>query len=87
MTYTESLSYLKALNPLGIRFGLEQIKSLLERLGNPQDACPAVIIAGTNGKCSVAVMTASMLSAAGFRTGLYTSPDLVDFREIGRAHV
>jgi len=81
MTYTESLSYLKALNPLGIRLGLEQIKSLLERLGNPQDACPAVIIAGTNGKGSVAVMTASMLSAAGFRTGLYTSPDLVDFRE------
>ncbi|MBW6484734.1 MAG: bifunctional folylpolyglutamate synthase/dihydrofolate synthase [Syntrophobacterales bacterium] len=81
MTYTESLSYLKALNPMGIRLGLEQIKALLERLGNPQDACPAVIIAGTNGKGSVAAMTASMLSAAGFRTGLYTSPDLIEFRE------
>jgi dihydrofolate synthase/folylpolyglutamate synthase len=81
MTYTDSLSYLKALNPMGIRLGLDQIKSLLERLGNPQDAYPSVIIAGTNGKGSVAAMTASMLSAAGFRTGLYTSPDLTDFRE------
>jgi len=72
---------LKALNPMGIRLGLEQIKALLERLGNPQDGCPAVIIAGTNGKGSVAAMTASLLTAAGFRTGLYTSPDLIEFRE------
>jgi len=81
MTYKESLSYLKALNPMGIRLGLDQIKSLLERLGNPQEACKSVIIAGTNGKGSVAAMTASMLSASGLRTGLYTSPDLIDFRE------
>ncbi len=72
---------MKALNPMGIRLGLDQIKSLLERLGNPQDACKSVIIAGTNGKGSVAAMTASMLSASGLRTGLYTSPDLIDFRE------
>jgi dihydrofolate synthase/folylpolyglutamate synthase len=81
MVYTESITYLKALNPMGIRLGLQAIESLLERLGNPQDAYPAVIIAGTNGKGSVATMTASMLSAAGFKTGLYTSPDLTDFRE------
>ena len=40
-----------------------------------------MLIAGTNGKGSVAAMTASLLTAAGFRTGLYTSPDLIDFRE------
>ena len=81
MTYRESLAYLKSLNPLGIRLGLDPVRSLLERLGNPQESCPAVLIAGTNGKGSVAAMTASLLTAAGFRTGLYTSPDLIDFRE------
>ena len=81
MTYRETLAYLKALNPMGIRLGLDPVRSLLERLGNPQDRCPAVLIAGTNGKGSVAAMTASLLTVAGFRTGLYTSPDLIDFRE------
>jgi len=81
MTYRETLAYLKSLNPMGIRLGLDSVRSLLERLGNPQDSCPAVLIAGTNGKGSVAAMTASILTAAGFRTGLYTSPDLIDFRE------
>ena len=81
MNYNEALSYLKTLNPMGIRLGLEQIQSLLERLGNPQDAYPSILIAGTNGKGSVAAMTAAILNAAGFKTGLYTSPDLIDFRE------
>ncbi|OHE23456.1 MAG: hypothetical protein A2Z43_08580, partial [Syntrophobacterales bacterium RBG_19FT_COMBO_59_10] len=53
----------------------------LERLDNPQNSFPSVLIAGTNGKGSVAAMTAAILSAGGFRTGLYTSPDLIDFRE------
>ncbi len=81
MTYRETLTYLSGLNSLGIRFGLDPIRSLLGRLNDPQDSCPAVLIAGTNGKGSVAAMTASLLTAAGFRTGLYTSPDLIDFRE------
>lgn len=81
MTYTESLSYLKSLNPSGIRLGLEPIASLLDRMGNPQDSFPSVIVAGTNGKGSVAAIMASILTHAGFKTGLYTSPDLVDFRE------
>lgn len=81
MTYKESVNYLKALNPMGIRLGLDQINSLLDRIGNPHLAFPSVIVAGTNGKGSVASMTASILSAAGYKTGLYTSPDLVDFRE------
>jgi dihydrofolate synthase/folylpolyglutamate synthase len=81
MTYRETLAYLKSLNPFGIRLGLDPVRSLLERLGNPQESCPAVLIAGTNGKGSVAAMAASLLTAAGFRTGLYTSPDLIDVRE------
>ena len=81
MTYRETLAYLSGLNPLGIRFGLDPIRSLLGRLNDPQESFPSVLIAGTNGKGSVAAMTAAILSAAGFRTGLYTSPDLIDVRE------
>lgn len=81
MTYRETLAYLAGLNPLGIRLGLDAIRSLLGRLGDPQGGFPSVLIAGTNGKGSVAAMTASIFSAAGFRTGLYTSPDLIDVRE------
>jgi dihydrofolate synthase / folylpolyglutamate synthase len=81
MTYRDTLAYLSGLNKMGIRFGLDPIRLLMERFHNPQNRYPAVLIAGTNGKGSVAAMTASILSAGGFRTGLYTSPDLIDFRE------
>lgn len=81
MTYRDTLAYLASLNKMGIRFGLDPIRFLLERLQNPQNSYPAVLIAGTNGKGSVAAMTAAMLSAGGFKTGLYTSPDLIEFRE------
>ncbi|MCX5836913.1 MAG: hypothetical protein NTW71_00055, partial [Deltaproteobacteria bacterium] len=81
MTYRETLVYLSGLHPLGIRFGLGPIRSLLGRLNDPQGSFPSVLIAGTNGKGSVAAMTAAILSTAGFRTGLYTSPDLIDVRE------
>ncbi|MBE0556518.1 MAG: bifunctional folylpolyglutamate synthase/dihydrofolate synthase [Proteobacteria bacterium] len=81
MTHRDTLALLSSLNKMGIRFGLGPIRSLLERLHNPQNSYPAVLIAGTNGKGSVAAMTASILSTSGFRTGLYTSPDLIDFRE------
>ena len=79
--YRDTLAYLSSLNKMGIRFGLDPIRSLLERLCNPQNGYPTILIAGTNGKGSVAAMTAAILSAAGFKTGLYTSPDLIDFRE------
>jgi dihydrofolate synthase / folylpolyglutamate synthase len=81
MTYLDTLAYLSGLNKMGIRFGLDPIRSLLERLQNPQNGYPTILIAGTNGKGSVAAMTAAILSAGGYRTGLYTSPDLTDFRE------
>ena len=81
MTYRDTLAYLSSLSKMGIRFGLDPIRLLLERLDNPQNGYPTILIAGTNGKGSVAAMTASMLCAGGFKTGLYTSPDLTDFRE------
>lgn len=63
------------------RFRLARMRQLAERLGNPQRAFPAVHITGTKGKGSTAVMMASVLAAAGYRTGLYTSPHLHQLEE------
>ena len=63
------------------KLGLEGTRALLSALGNPQDRFRSVHVAGTNGKGSVCVRVASVLRAAGLRTGLFTSPHLVDFRE------
>lgn len=62
-------------------FRLDRMRRLLSLLGDPQERIPAVHIAGTKGKGSTAVMTAAALSAAGYRTGLYTSPHLERFEE------
>ena len=63
------------------KLGLENIRVLLGELGQPQDAYPSVLIAGTNGKGSVAAMLEAVLRSSGQRTGLYTSPHLVDISE------
>ncbi len=63
------------------RWGLDRIEAMLSGLGRPELAFDAVHVAGTNGKGSTATFTASALRAAGLRTGLYTSPHLVDVRE------
>ncbi len=61
--------------------GLERMERLMANLGQPQDAVPAIHVAGTNGKGSTAAMVEAVWRQAGFRTGLYTSPHLVDWRE------
>ena len=81
MTYGESLGYLESLQRFGIKLGLDNIRTVLESLGQPHRDYPSVHIAGTNGKGSVAAMLAEILSAHGFRTGLYTSPHLVRLEE------
>jgi dihydrofolate synthase/folylpolyglutamate synthase len=65
----------------GIKPGLEVITALLEVLGNPHQQLAVIHVAGTNGKGSVCSMLESVLRATGFKTGLYTSPHLVDFSE------
>jgi dihydrofolate synthase/folylpolyglutamate synthase len=75
------LEYLFGLEYHGHKFGLDNIRLIADALGRPQDAWPSVIVAGTNGKGSVCAMTAAALTAAGHRTGCYTSPHLVDLRE------
>ena len=55
---------------------LDRMRALLDRLGNPQDKLPIIHVAGTKGKGSTSAMIASVLQAAGYRTGLFTSPHL-----------
>lgn len=64
-----------------MKFGLENIHKLLSTLDNPHKKFPSVHIAGTNGKGSTAAMISAMLTASGYKTGLYTSPHLVKFSE------
>lgn len=81
LSYSEAVKYLYGLQVRGMKFGLRGIKALMRRLGNPERRLRCVHIAGSNGKGSTAAMVAAVLTAAGYRTGLYTSPHLVDFTE------
>ncbi len=88
MDYKESLDFLFAQLPMFSRVGaaaykpgLERSYALAEYFGNPQRRLRAVHVAGTNGKGSVSHLIASVLQSQGYKTGLYTSPHLVDFRE------
>jgi dihydrofolate synthase/folylpolyglutamate synthase len=85
MSYTSAIDQLSAMTPeLATapgqprrKFSLEQVRILLESLGNPHHRFRSVLIAGTNGKGSTASTLASILTASGLRTGLYTSPHLI----------
>jgi dihydrofolate synthase/folylpolyglutamate synthase len=81
LSYPESVQYLYSLgNELkaGAKFGLERMQALLAALGNPERGQRFVHVAGTNGKGSTSAAIAGMLRHAGLRTGLYTSPHLVE---------
>ncbi|WP_165859364.1 bifunctional folylpolyglutamate synthase/dihydrofolate synthase [Desulfofundulus salinus] len=81
MQYDEAMTYLQNLTKFGINFGLGRIKELLRRLGDPQKKLKVVHIGGTNGKGSTTAMVASVLTAAGYRTGTFTSPHLHSYTE------
>ncbi len=81
MDREEALAWLDGLGAGRIELGLSRISALLDRLGRPDRAYPALHVAGTNGKGSTCAMAAATLQAAGLRVGLYTSPHLVDFEE------
>lgn len=87
-TYTEVIDYLYSRLPMFTRDGasaykkdLDRTIALCETLGNPQEKFKTIHVAGTNGKGSSSHMLAASLVSAGYKTGLYTSPHLVDFRE------
>ena len=83
MDYPESLRYLYGLGHevLAAKYGLESTRLLLEKLDRPDLSYKSVIVAGTNGKGSVAAMIESITRLAGMRTALYTSPHLVRIEE------
>ncbi|MFH2068881.1 MAG: folylpolyglutamate synthase/dihydrofolate synthase family protein [Candidatus Omnitrophota bacterium] len=81
MTYRQAIDFLESRERFGIRLGLANMTRLCGRLDNPQERLTAFHIAGTNGKGSTARIIATILSKAGYRTGLYTSPHLLDTRE------
>ncbi|MEM9808679.1 MAG: bifunctional folylpolyglutamate synthase/dihydrofolate synthase, partial [Cyanobacteria bacterium P01_D01_bin.56] len=74
-------NFLSSFGRFGVNLGLSRIQSLLERLGNPQERVSIVHVAGTNGKGSVCAYVDSVLSAAGYRVGRYTSPHLLNWNE------
>jgi dihydrofolate synthase/folylpolyglutamate synthase len=81
MTREPVLQYLYGLQLFGMKAGLRNISELLDATGHPERAYPTIHIAGTNGKGSVSSLIAAVLTAAGYKTGLYTSPHLVHFTE------
>ncbi len=88
MNYSETLAYLYSRLPMFSRIGsaaykkdLDNIIALCKILGNPQNRFKTIHVGGTNGKGSVSHMLAAILQTAGYKTGLYTSPHLHDFRE------
>jgi dihydrofolate synthase/folylpolyglutamate synthase len=88
MTYQQTLDYLFTKLPMYSRIGAAAFKAdltntiaLCEALDNPQKKFKSIHVAGTNGKGSTSHMLASVLQTAGYKTGLYTSPHLKDFRE------
>jgi dihydrofolate synthase/folylpolyglutamate synthase len=80
-SYQETVDYLFALQKHGVKLALENSIALMEIMGSPHRKFRTVHVAGTNGKGSTSVCIASMLQAAGYRVGLYTSPHLMSFTE------
>lgn len=81
MTYEEAIEYIHSINWTFCKPGLERIGELCEKLGHPEKDLKFIHVAGTNGKGSFCSMTESVLRAAGYRTGLYTSPYIREFSE------
>lgn len=81
MTYEQALSFIHSSSMFGAKPGLERTARLLHTLGDPQNKLRFVHVAGTNGKGSTCAMLESILRAAGYKTGLFTSPYLQRFNE------
>lgn len=81
MTYSKALNIILNKQSLGIKPGLERILSLLDTMDNPQDKIKIIHIAGTNGKGTVAATIANALKNEGYKTGLFSSPWIDDYRE------
>ena len=81
MLYEEARVYLDSVSKYGSVLGLDSIKNLLEELGNPQKELTFIHIAGTNGKGSILAYLSTILTEAGYRTGRYISPTVMEYLE------
>ena len=81
MNYKEARVYLEQVSRYGSVLGLDNMRELLNRLGNPQNDLKFIHISGTNGKGSVLAYLSTILSGAGYRVGRYLSPTLFSYRE------
>jgi dihydrofolate synthase/folylpolyglutamate synthase len=81
MAYEDLVQWMFNLERFGIKLGLENMTEFMSRIGDPHNDFKSVHVTGTNGKGSVCAFLSSMLTDAGLKVGLYTSPHLVDFRE------
>ena len=81
MNCTEAIEYIHSLEKFGINPGLERINALCSALGNPQRELKVIHVAGTNGKGSTSTMISNILQKSGYKTGLFISPYVSDFRE------
>jgi len=79
--YAAVTDYLYAMKAAGVKYGIDRMRRLAEALGHPERSSPVIHVAGTNGKGSVSAMLDAIFHAAGWRTGLYTSPHLVKLGE------
>jgi len=81
MRYEEAIRILFGLESFGVKLGLDNIRLFIERLRHPERNFEAIHVAGTNGKGTVCSSVAAVLAAAGYKTGLFTSPHLIDYSE------
>ncbi len=81
MECSEAIEYIHSLEKFGINPGLERTEALCDILGNPQDKVKFIHVAGTNGKGSTSTMISNILIKSGYKTGLFISPYVADFRE------
>ena len=81
MNYQQAIEYIHGTLKFGSKLGLENIKELLRKMGDPQDKFKAIHVGGTNGKGSVTSMITNILICAGYNVGMFISPYLEDFNE------
>jgi len=81
LTYEQAVNFIHGIARFGTKPGLRRVSLLLESMGNPQKKLKFIHVAGTNGKGSTCAMLSHALAQAGYKTGLYISPFLLDFRE------
>ena len=77
----DSINFLLSIETRGIKLGFERTEAIMKACGNPHLGLPVIQVAGTNGKGSVCAILASILNAAGYKTGLFTSPHLMRVNE------